>query len=486
MSEMKKNQRNEGPEPSKPSRPKLSRALITPALQIIRAEKKSIATASQKTKQIAPPKVSPAVSKVEQVDRSVILQQSPLWSRLIVWGIMGVTSFVVIWASVAKVEEAIPATGKLEPQGTVKEVQAPVDGVVKAIYVKDGKRVKKGDLLLRLDPTTTRAEQKSLKTVRSSLIQENQFYRTQMRGASSLKVPVSDAQTQRFQAVQSELDSRIATAQLDQEQLAKQLDQTNIQVGSASKALAINQRILRDLETLTKEGGVSRLQYLKQKQEVIAGQAEKDRLVQEQQRLQLAIRQAQKKVQNTSALTRKDLLGQVIENEKKIADIDSQLSQAKATLQYQELHAPADGIVFDLKANTPGFVATTSDPILKIVPGDSLVAKVFVTNRDIGFLREGMAADIRIDSFPFSEFGDVKGQLTWIGSDALPPDQIRPYYTFPAKVRLDHQVLTINGRQIALQSGMGITVNLKVRERTVMSIFTDLFTKNVESLKFVR
>jgi hemolysin D len=485
MNKTKHNQENEGPEP-KPSRAKLSRALITPVLQIVRAENKSMATARQRTKQIDPPAVSPTVSKVEQADRSVILQQSPLWSRLIVWGIMGVTSFVVIWASVAKVEEAIPATGKLEPQGTVKEVQAPVDGVVKAIYVKDGKRVKKGDLLLRLDPATTRAEQTSLRTVRSSLIQENQFYRTQMRGAPSLKIPVSDAQTQRFQAVQSELDSRIAAAQLDQAQLTKQLNQTNIQVSSASKALAINQKILRDLETLTKEGGGSRLQYLKQKQEVIAGQAERDRLIQEQQRLQLAIRQAQKKVQNTSALTRKDLLGQVIENEKKIADIDSQLSQAKATLQYQELHAPADGIVFDLKANTPGFVATTSEPILKIVPGDSLVAKVFVTNRDIGFLREGMAADIRIDSFPFSEFGDVKGQLTWIGSDALPPDQIRPYYTFPAKVRLDHQVLTIKGRPVALQSGMGITVNLKVRERTVMSIFTDLFTKNVESLKFVR
>jgi hemolysin D len=482
MSKTKHDRENEGPEPSSSKISKLSQALSTPAFQLIRAEEKSIATASQKTQKVDPLKVS----KVEQVDRSVILQQSPLWSRLIVWGIMGVTSFVVIWASVAKVEEAIPATGKLEPQGTVKEVQAPVDGVVKAIYVKDGKRVKKGDLLLRLDPTTTKAQQESLKTVRSSLIQENQFYRTQMRGVSGLKVPVSDAQTQRFQAIQSELDSRVATAQLEKEQLIKQLNQANVQMGGASKALAINQKILRDLETLTKEGGGSRLQFLKQKQEVIAGQAEKDRLIQEQQRLQLAIRQAQKKVQNTSALTRKDLLGQVIENEKKIADIDSQMSQAKATLQYQELHAPADGIVFDLKANTPGFVTTTSEPILKIVPGDSLVAKVFVTNRDIGFLREGMAADIRIDSFPFSEFGDVKGQLTWIGSDALPPDEIRPYYTFPAKVRLDHQVLAINGRQIALQSGMGITVNLKVRERTVMSIFTDLFTRNVESLKFVR
>lgn len=155
-------------------------------------------------------------------------------------------------------------------------------------------------------------------------------------------------------------------------------------------------------------------------------------------------------------------------------------------LTYQDLKAPADGTVFDLQAHTPGFAATASQPLLKIVPDDALTAKVFITNRDSGFVKEGMKVDVRIDSFPYSEFGDIKGQLVWIGSDAEPPDSIHPYYRFPAKVRLSRQSLLINGRQVPLQSGMSVSANIKVRSRTVMSIFTDLFAKSVESLKSVR
>jgi HlyD family secretion protein len=150
------------------------------------------------------------------------------------------------------------------------------------------------------------------------------------------------------------------------------------------------------------------------------------------------------------------------------------------------LRAPDAGTVFDLKPSAPGFVAQTTEPILKIVPGDGLVAKVYVTNKDIGFVKEGMPVDVRIDSFPFSEFGDVKGELIWIGSDALPPDQIRQFYSFPAKVRLKQQSLVINDRKVALQSGMSVSTNIRVRDRTVLSIFTDLFTSKTDSLKTVR
>ena len=131
-------------------------------------------------------------------------------------------------------------------------------------------------------------------------------------------------------------------------------------------------------------------------------------------------------------------------------------------------------------------MTNSTEPILKIVPDDALTAKIFITNRDIGFVKEGMIVDVRIDSFPFSEFGDVKGELVWIGSDVLPQDQILNMYTFPAKIRLDRQSIVINGRTVPLQSGMSVSANMKVRNRTVMSIFTDLFTQKVESLKSVR
>ena len=479
-------------------------------------------------------------------DQSVILRQSKNWSRAILWTIVGVTTFGIIWASIAKIEQAVPAQGKLEPQGTVKEIQAPVGGVVTQIHVEEGQHVEKGDLLLSLDPTATQAQVTSLSKIRASLVKENQFYRSQLNDStaptiteqelSELDIPPELAsltksrkaliaenelyrielngdtkgtnltlgQRERLRFSSAELNSRVASSKLEIGQLERQLNQNQVQLANSKSRYEVERGILNEITPLAEQGAVPRIQFLKQQQEVKTRQAEVDQLLQEQARLDLDISQAKQQLENTVALSQKDLTTQmatnekqlaeidsqinkfIVDNQQKITEIDSQLSQAKVNLGYQELRSPVSGKVFDMKPSAPGFVTNTTEPILKIVPEDALVAKVYLTNKDIGFVREGMPADVRIDSFPFSEFGDVKGELVWIGSDALPPDQIRPYYTFPAKVRLNQQSLQINGRKIALQSGMSVSTNIRVRDRTVLSIFTDLFVDKTDSLKNVR
>ncbi len=171
-----------------------------------------------------------------------------------------------------------------------------------------------------------------------------------------------------------------------------------------------------------------------------------------------------------------------MENEKKIADLNSQITQAQQVLQYKELKAEEAGIVFDLKAYK-GFVANPSQTILKIVPEDALIAKVFITNKDIGFVSNQMQVDVRIDSFPFSEFGDIKGEVVELGSDVLPPDQTHPFYRFPAKIKLKSQFIKSNHKELKLQSGMSVSVNIKSGDRTVISLFTEFLTKKFESLK---
>ena len=118
-------------------------------------------------------------------DQGVILKQSRGWSRAILWTIVGVTTFGVTWAYFAKIEEAVPAQGKLEPQGAVQEVQVPVSGVVTEVRIEDGERVEQGQVLLKLEPAATEAQLISLKKIRSKLVQENQFYRAAIDNPSS-------------------------------------------------------------------------------------------------------------------------------------------------------------------------------------------------------------------------------------------------------------------------------------------------------------
>lgn len=471
--------------------------------------------------------------------QSVVLKQSPIWSRAIAMSLVTVTGVVIAWASFTQIEEAIPAQGKLEPEGKVTEIQAPLVGVVQELLVQEGQRVNQGDRLLRLDRAATQAQERSLRDVRNQLSNENQYYESQINGtpitmsgvnisAGTLTLTQNRAnlvtENQLFQAQlngegggsftpdqqlrlrssQLENSSRIASAGLEVEQLRSQFQQVTSQLRNAEASLATEQQILSQLTALFQEGGYAQIQYLRQQQEVQNRQAEVNRLQQEQQRLDITINQSKARLDNTVALTQQEILTRiaandraiseidsqlskiVLDNQKRISEIDSQLEQAKVTLGYQDITAPVSGTVFGLQPTGAGFVTSTTTPLLKIVPDDALVAQVFITNRDIGFVREGMDVDVRIDSFPFSEFGDIKGELVSIGSDALPPDPNRPFYSFPAKVRLERQDLSINGRQINLQSGMAVSINIKIRQRPVISIFTDLFTNKTDNLKQIR
>jgi hemolysin D len=484
---------------------------------------------------------SPAGDRPSSPRSSVSLRPSGLWSHALLWGLIGILSTTVVWACLAQFEEAVQTQGQLKPQGAVKEVQAPIAGVVKGVYVKDGQRVKRGDRLLSLDATAARAELTSLHKIRTSLLLENRFYQQQLAGSNppaavplslppaiaaltkSRRALLAEQQTYRAQlqnstqglelsvdqaaqveAAWGELSSRQQAAALERNQVERQFEQAQIQWDNAKVTAAIQQRVLSDMAPLVQRGAIARTQYLNQVQEVSRARSEVNRLAQEQARLHYAIAQSQEQQQTLSAQFEREvrrslaenekgmaeidsqLNKAIVDNEKRIAEIDNQISQAKLSLTYQVLVAPADGTIFDLQARAPGFVTQTSQPLLKVVPQDALTAEVFITNQDIGFIKPGMAVDIRIDSFPYSEFGDVKGTLVWIGSDALPPTETRPFYSFPARVKLDRQSLSIKGRDVLLQSGMSLQANIKVRKRSVISIFTELFINQVDDLQSVR
>jgi hemolysin D len=482
----------------------------------------------------------------EDFDQSVVLRQSPVWSRTIMITLMALACFGVGWAYFAKIEQTVPATGQLKPEGTVKDVQAPVNGVVKAVYVKDGQKIKEGDLLLTFDSVASLAELNSLSKVRDALTKQNSVYRrllgasrgieseleflrgslpaesvfllksraalvaendllrTQLRN-STIDTGIGTDEQKRLVIAKKELDSRSAAAELEVEKIKKQLSQTKVKRQDTENSLKIQTGILDKLEILAKEGGISQLQYLNQQQQVQTLVAEIEQLKEEEKRLLFDIEKSRQQATNTVAASDKNILERISDNKKQIADIDSQfmriileneqrladinskITQTQLNLKYQELRAPVSGTVFDMQAKNPGFVANSTQKLLQIVPNDKYVAEVYITNKDIGFVREGMKVDVRIDSFPFSEFGDIKGEVLDIGSDALPPDQIHQYYRFPARVKLDKQHIAAQGRNISLQSGMSITANIKVREeRTVLSLFTEMFTKQIDSLKEVR
>jgi HlyD family secretion protein len=357
----------------------------------------------------------------------VVLQQSRFWARGISWALMGVTGFAVAWLALAKTEEIVTAPGKLEPLGVVKDVQIPVGGVVDQVLVKEGEKVKKGQLLLKLDTEATQDRKASVE--KTILFKQQQL---------SLK--------------EEELTRYLAVNDTEQQVLRD--------------SLVLEKEVLSRLDKLNREGATAELQFLNQRNKVQEVEGRLQQAKVERLRQQAILEQGARELQSN------------------LADLRSKLIELNVNIRYQAIHAPEAGLVFELKPKSRGFVAQTSEPVMKIVPFDRLEARVEVPSKDIGFVQVGKAADISIDSFPASDFGVLQGTVRKIGSDAVPPDQLKQFYRFPVDIRLNSQQLKLkSGVNLPLQVGMSITANVKLRKVTYLQLLLGDFKDKAKSLQ---
>ena len=360
-------------------------------------------------------------------DKSLVLKQPHYWARAITWTLMSITVFGVGWLAIAKTDEIVSVSGKLEPLGVVKDVQVPVGGVVDKILVTDGERVNKGQILLRLDTEAT------------------------------LDRKVSSEQTIVFTEQQLNLKRVELKSSLD-------VNQTTQDV--LGKRLVLEKEILNRYKQLLEQGASAELQYLTQKNKVqeIQGQLEEAKV---------------------ERLRQESILQQDIRSLKsQLADLKSKLTELNVNIRYQAIKSPVDGVVFDIQPKSPGFVAQTSEPVMKVVPFDKLEARVEIPSKDIGFVSVGKPVDISIDSYPASDFGVLEGKVRSIGSDALPPDQNNNSYRFPADIQLNTQQLKLkDGSDLPLQVGMSLQANIKLRNVTYLQLLLQNFQEKTESLQ---
>ena len=356
-----------------------------------------------------------------------VLQQSPVWMRATTWGLMGTAAFGIGWLAIAQTEEIVVAPGKLEPLGGVREIQIPINGVVKTLDVKEGERVKKGQILLTLDPEASSQRQKSV--------------------------------SQSLQLTQEQL-------RLKQEELKQYLQLNTTEQAKLQRNLQLNEEILERYARLEAQGASAELQLLEQRNRVeeIRGQLEQTQV--DRLRQVAVLDQATQQLRSQLAQLRGDL------------------SEQNMNIRYQTVTSPVDGVVFELKPQGAGFVNRDSMPVLKVVPFDKLEARVEIQSSDIGFVHVGQAADLSIDSFPATDFGVLEGTVRRVGSDALPPDQQKQTYRYPVDIRLSNQQLKLrNGNLLPLQVGMSLTANIKIRKVSYLQLLLGSFKDKADSLR---
>jgi HlyD family secretion protein len=355
------------------------------------------------------------------------LQQSRVLARALTWTLIGCSGFGVLWLTFAQTEEVVVAPGKLEPIGDVKTIQVPVGGVLDEMLVKEGERVSKGQVLLRLDSETTKDREISLqKTI----------------AAKQQQLNLKEVELQRYLSL-NDTEQRVLR-----------------------QNLVLEREILERFAGLQRNGASAELQVLQQRNKVREVQGELAKTMMDRERQVAILQQAVQQLRG------------------ELADLQSKLTELRVNIRYQDIRSPVDGVVFDLKPTGPGFVAQGSEPVMKIVPYNNLKAKVEIDSSKIGFVTVGKPVDLSIDSFPSSDFGVLHGTVKRIASDALPPDQLKQNYRYPAEIELASQQLNVkSGTQLPLQVGMSLTANIKLRKVSYLQLLLGEFKDKTESLR---
>jgi HlyD family secretion protein len=263
-------------------------------------------------------------------------------------------------------------------------------------------------------------------------------------------------------AARSEEANLVKQLALQNERLADQLKSNAQRQVTAQRNVQLTTNILNRLKPLERGGAMSEVQILQQSNQLETQRDQLQQLKTERQQL-------------------------ISDSEAKSQEIRGRLEQVRNQLRNEVVLAPISGVVFDLKPDNDRYVAQNAEPLMKIVPGGNLSAQVNVSNQDIGFIKAGLPVKVRVDSFPYTEYGEIPGSVSQVGADALPPSQLIPNYHFPVDIELSRsQLRTKEGKLIPLQSGMTVTTNLKLRDRRLIELLSDLFTSRGESLQRLR
>jgi len=413
--------------------------------------------------------------------------------------VMCVFCLALIWATVGTVDIVATAPGKIVPSGRTKVIQPFETGVVRAIHVRDGQKVRAGQSLIELDPTMTDAERDHLKSDLLSSQMEVARLRAAVSGKSDPTeafVPPEGASPSLIDMNRQLLISQVAENQgklsaLDRQIKQKEAERETIKaaIGKLEATIPVLSQKVEIRKYLYDKDLGSKIVWLTDHQELVGMQQEV--LVQRShlQEAEAAVAALVETRAQTAAEYRRTRFEELTKAQEKASGLAQDVIKAEQRTKLQALAAPVDGVVQQLSVHTIGGVVTPAQQLLVVVPLDSrLEIEAMVSNRDIGFVHEGQSAEIKIDTFSFTRYGLLHGEVISVSQDAITRDKPqdksadKPQGTevsssepkgqelsYAARVSLERTQMQVEDKLVNLSPGMAITVEIKTGSRRIIS-----------------
>jgi hemolysin D len=429
---------------------------------------------------------------------AISLQETPPHPapRRAIITICALFTIALLWACFGHIDIVAVAEGRIIVSQRSKTLQPLETSVVKAIHVKDGDKVKVGDLLVELDSTLTAADSARVGEERSSATSE--ALRSQaLLGALTKGSPpnLGPASLNSLSAadragVQTQLQSEWADISAKLAKLAAEGARRRAEIATAEQfvnklqtTLPLAQQREKDFNALASQGFVANHAGQDRMRERI--ELERD-LATAQARLheaKAALTEAEQGLNAYRAETLRTLKDREAQAGLKGRQLAEEGTKADKRHDLTRLTAPVAGTVQQLSVHTSGGVVTPAQVLLVLVPDDAEVtAEVVLANKDVGFVRQDQEATIKLETFPYTRHGTVDAKVRRITADAV-QDEKRGAI-FPASLVLNQSVINVDGKRIKLAPGMNLTAEIKTGKRRVIDYLLSPVQQHMdESLK---
>lgn len=398
-------------------------------------------------------------------------------AQILLYLIAGFFLIAFLWAATARLDKVTRGVGRVVPSNQLQEVQYLEGGIVKEILVKAGDDVKAGEILVRLDPTQFNAE----------FVQNQEGYNllyarvARLEASAAAKPLVFPAELERaapqivgdernlYNARIEELNASLAveTSKLDQRK--QSLEEARVSLDYAKQALALATEELAMLKPLVAKGIEPQIELLRTRQREAEARGDMQRAEIATMRAELEVSEAENeiiRIRKTFSATVADDLAKA---KAEFLDLSGSLPALQDKVTRTEVKAPIDGVVNRVLVSTIGGVVQPGETIVEIVPSeDSLLVEAKVKPSDIGFLRIGQEARVKLSAYDSSLYGSLDGHIETISADAIKEEgKDERYYLI--RVRTERKSIKTKKGELQILAGMAAEVDILNGKRTVLA-----------------
>ncbi len=421
---------------------------------------------------------------LEVIERPV----SPTW-RIVTWLLVSVFVVALAWSILGRVDIVASAPGTLIPTGKVKLIQSPDAGVVRAIHVRDGDVVRKGQPLIDLDPTLSGADlaqaEKALATAELDVARGRALADALAGRGIRFDPPpgtspdVVATQRRLIEAQLAEVDATSAGLAAARASALADAAGARAQIAKLDETVPILDRQLDNMRGLDARGYAPGLRLLELQRQRRQEAGDRDIAHTQQARALAEARKAGQQILQTREQARHTVLAELAKAEADAILRREEVTKARQKNRFQRLLAPADGTIQQVQVHTIGGVVEAAKPLMTLVPAhDGIEVEARVLNKDVGFIHVGQGAAVKLEAFPFTRYGAVPGRVARISRDAVPDEKLGQVYM--ATILLDRTNIVADGRTMALSPGLSATVDIKTGRRRIISYLLSPIQTRIE------